>query len=224
MQRGRTRDDGGTPTIELLRRVRSGELSPDLLDADARRACVECLLVEGRTVAEIAAILRVSDRTVTRDKARLLTDNAVRWEPGFVEAHVGMLQRCAEQARSGFLRVARDPACGHGARIKAERAAWRVLIDLTTSLQSFGWLPTAPRHVVADLTHRQDISAEALTEEMETVFRVYSEARPDDRRGAVAMERLTRRVARLTPGKGRDEDGCEGDEDGRDDGDDDVDA
>ena len=197
----------GSPTIELLRRIRSGALSARTLDTPSRRGCVECLLAEGRTVSEIAAILCVSDRTVSRDKREIASANALRWDPALVPELIGELKRRAEQTRAGLLRVARDPACGHGARIKAERAAWRVDLELFKTLQSVGYIPQAPTRIEAELMHTQGMSFDEMGADIDRVSLIYAEAKPDDGEGAARLGRARREVARLAAPADKDREG-----------------
>lgn len=150
-------DSGGggvAGVIELIREIKAGGLSPSSISVDDRVACVAYLSGEGFSVPEIAQILRVSDRTVMRDRARVREQTALESTPELLPQIAGRLVAEAEASIQRLRRIGRDKESPAAVRADAERAAWSVMRELTVSLQRLGYLPTAVVQVHADVTHR----------------------------------------------------------------------
>jgi len=145
--------DGGPSVLDLIRGIRSGDAAPGGLDKDSRRACVEHLTVEGYSAVEIAEILRVTDRTVRRDREAIRAAHAVQQDPRLVEEMVGRLVQRADTAVERISRAVRGKEVKPVDRIEAELACWRILRELVESLQRLGYLPTAAVQVRGDLRH-----------------------------------------------------------------------
>lgn len=140
--------------IDVVRDIQQGATAPASVSVQTRRACVEYLTVEGYSAQEIAALLKVSDRTVLRDRAEVRAANAVARDPALVGEMVGRLLSEADAAVSRLRRVSRDKRTPAAVKVQAEQASWQVSRDVVRSLQSLGYLPTATTRVAADLTHR----------------------------------------------------------------------
>lgn len=152
--------------LELIRRLRQGELEPSSLSAEARRSCVECLTSEGCSVAEIAGVLKTTERTIARDRARIREANALRRDPALTDQMAGRLVTEADASIARLRRLSRDKDAPHAARVEAERACWAISRDLVASLQRLGHLPTAATVVQADLRVEAVPPREALDEEL----------------------------------------------------------
>jgi predicted DNA-binding protein YlxM (UPF0122 family) len=146
-----------TPSpITLVRDLQSGRISATSLSTEARQVCVEYLGNEGYSVGEIAEVLKISIRTIHRDRDQIKSAHAVVFTPDIVEQQVGQLVQHADQAIQRLRRIAREKDCPHAARVEAVRSTWTVVKELTEKLQSLGYLPTAAHQIRADLTHHID--------------------------------------------------------------------
>jgi hypothetical protein len=146
--------DEDRSVIETVRLIQSGALSPGSLRMEDRRACVEYLASEGYSAQETAALLRVSDRTVLRDRREVRSANAVARDPALVGEMVGKLLGEAETTVSRLRRIGRDKRTAAAVKVQAEQASWQVTRDVVRALQSLGYLPMATAKISADLTHR----------------------------------------------------------------------
>ena len=117
---------------------------------------MEYLGNEGYSVGEIAEVLKISIRTIHRDREQIKAAHAVSFAPDMVEQQVGQLLQHADQAIQRLRRIAREKDCPHAARVEAIRGTWTVVKELTEKLQSLGYLPTAAHQIRADLTHHID--------------------------------------------------------------------
>lgn len=143
--------DDTTPVLTLIKQIREKRLDPRVLSAEDRRRCVTVLSGEGYSAAEIGQILERGERTIFRDLAAVRAANALKVTPHFPLQMAGEMCRQAEVSISRLRRIAREPAASAMERLMAESAAWRVLYDMMTKLQSLGYLPRVPTGVVAQV-------------------------------------------------------------------------
>jgi len=139
--------------LSVLQKVKAGELDPRNLSAESRQACVEHMGIEGYATAEMAQVLRVTERTIRRDRQAIRKAHAV--EPGdeFVRETVGALVAHGEMAIDRIRRQARSRELSPMERVHAERLAWRIRDELVERLQKLGYLPTAATEVKGAFTH-----------------------------------------------------------------------
>ena len=121
--------------LDLMRQIDSGKINPTTLSKESRLACVEVLLLEGYSVAEIAQILRCSDRTVRRDRKQLRQIYAARHDEYKVGLHLGQLLQQADTAISHIRRALRDDEATPADRVKGELACWKIANDLANHLK-----------------------------------------------------------------------------------------
>lgn len=151
-----TDHDSGRTTLSILRAVQSGELSGHTLSAGDRKRVVEHLWAEGYSVAETSEIVKVSERTILRDRAAIRASNSIEPDEKLVPELVGGLLRQAEQTIGRLRRVSRDKGTQPAAKIEAELGCWSVTKELIETLQTLGYLPSAPKVFQGELTHRVD--------------------------------------------------------------------
>jgi DNA-binding CsgD family transcriptional regulator len=158
---GRDADDGTTTSkrergdvtertvLALIRDVREGRLSGQMLVKQDRIRIVEHLTAEGYSASEIAEILKVTERTVNRDRRDARAQNALAPSPALVGEVVGQLMKTAEQVSGRLRRIGRESNAKAADRVEAELGVWRVNRELVQSLQSLGYLPTAATQINA---------------------------------------------------------------------------
>ena len=141
----------GESVLALIQQIKDRKLSPDTLSADDRRRCVEVLRGEGYSAPEIAQILKKNERTIYRDLDAIRAGNALTLDPQFVEKMAGETLRQAEISMTRLRRIAREAGASAMERLMAEGSAWKVHKELVELFQSLGYLPEAPKGVVADI-------------------------------------------------------------------------
>lgn len=139
--------------ITLLREIQQKALSPKNLNGKDRLACVEYLVGEGRSVAEIAELMQVVVRTVQRDLEKIKEHHSITASPDVTRRMIGNLVLDADQGIARLRKIGRDRATPPAAQVDAERAVWQIRTELTERLQSLGILPTAAQEVRADIRH-----------------------------------------------------------------------
>jgi hypothetical protein len=106
----------------VVERLHRGELDVKELEAGARRECVEYLTREGFSGSEISRLMRISERTVRRDRAANRRERMV--EPGvrLGDELLGELEEVTAGANQRLMRLAREAGTPAYARLWAEEA------------------------------------------------------------------------------------------------------
>jgi hypothetical protein len=110
-------------------------------------------MADGYATADMAQILKVSDRSVERDKKAIRETNALAAEPELVEQMAGRLVCEAELSIQRIRKAARDKNTPQAVKVDAEHRCYQIVSDMIGSLQRLGYLPTATARLQADLTH-----------------------------------------------------------------------
>ncbi len=158
--------------LSLIRALQSGQVAG--LSPEDRRRVVEHLWGDGYSVPETAEIVKASERTILRDRVAIKAANAIRPDESFISETVGALVRQADLVVGRLRRIARDKQTAAAVKVDAEVGCWTITRDLIQSLQSLGYLPTAPRQFQGELTHRtEDVpSYDELQAELDRVERI----------------------------------------------------
>ena len=169
--------------ITLVRDLRNGKISTSAMSKESRQTCVEYLGNEGCSAIETAEVLKVSTRTVHRDRDSIRAENAISKDPELVNQQVGQLVQHAEQAIQRLRKIAREKDCPAAARVDAVRGTWTVIKEMTELLQRLGYLPTAAQQVRADLTHHLDepLSTDQMRSEAESLGLIIKQSGTEDK-------------------------------------------
>lgn len=142
-----------TRTIDLLKRIHSGDVPAESIGFGDRCMLVSYLMSDGYSTAETAQVLKVSDRSVMRYKKALREANAISADPKLTEQMVGRLLGEYELCIQRIRRAARDKKAGPAVKIDAEYRCFLIVSELTQRMQGLGYLPTACQRIEADLVH-----------------------------------------------------------------------
>ena len=134
--------DGGAGLLipELIEQIHSGQLDINKLAAYVRQQCVGHLTLEGFTNSEIAQVLRISERTVSRDRAAVRRDHALAPDPLLGDQLLGEYERVSMSCVQRLVRLASDTRNPAYSRLWAEEAIVRIyqrLIDMIHKLHYF---------------------------------------------------------------------------------------
>ena len=99
---------GDERTPALLKKIQSGRLDPKSIATASRRQLVVAMMNDGYSTAEIAEILKLSDRTIERDRKAIREANAVSRDPRLVEQMTGRLIGEGELCVQRIRKAARD--------------------------------------------------------------------------------------------------------------------
>lgn len=184
-------NDNQSSALSLIRKIREGALISKDLSSDDRQRCVAELIAQGLSISETAEILGVSERTIARDRSAIRERNALKQDPRLAEEIAGRLYVEAEAAIGRLRRIARDKSNSASDHINAEKTAWQILCELTGTLQSLGYLPTAAHQLNAKLTYGLDKGAqvESILAEIERIEVIQRDCFPQDTKGAERLEK-----------------------------------
>jgi len=140
-------------TLSLLQKIQAGTVDPKCIRPAERRLIVSYLMADGYSTADMAQILKVSDRSIERDKKAIREANALAADPELVEQMVGRLVCEAELSIQRIRKAARDKNTPQAVKVDAEHRCYQIVSDMITSLQRLGYLPMATSRLQADFTH-----------------------------------------------------------------------
>ncbi len=175
-------DDCEERTLSLLQEIQAGVMDPKCIRPAERRLIVSYLIADGYCTAEMAQILKISDRSIERDKKAIREANALAATPELVEQMVGRLYHEAELSIQRIRKVARDKKTPPAVKVDAEHRCYQIESDFITSLRHLGYLPTATAKLQADLTHHvgQLPDFAQLQGEVQRLKRITSETKGTD--------------------------------------------
>jgi hypothetical protein len=145
--------DDGLQTLALLQKIKAGQFKANSIGTAERRLLVCFLMAEGQSTAEIAHLLKVSDKTIERDKKVLREENTITKNPKLLEQIVGGLISEADLCIQRIRKFQRDSNASPAAKMEGEQRCFQIRCNLIERLQSLGFLPTAAQKIEADLTH-----------------------------------------------------------------------
>lgn len=140
-------------TLSLLQKIQAGTVDPRCIRPAERRLLVSYLMADGYCTADMAQILKVSDRSIERDKKTVRETNALAADPELVEQMAGRLVCEAELSIQRIRKAARDKITPPAVKVDAEHRCYQVVSDMIGSLQRLGYLPIASARLQADFTH-----------------------------------------------------------------------
>jgi len=143
-------------SLKILQSIKTGSTDPESLLPGERRALVTVLTAEGQSTAEIAHFLKVSDRTIERDKKAIRQENALSQDPELAGVIAGRLVDEAQICVQRIRKFERDNNCPPAAKIEGEKGCFHIVNSLAERLQSMGYLPIAAKKLEADLTHHME--------------------------------------------------------------------
>ncbi len=146
-------NDTGERTLSLLQKIQAGTVDPKCIRPAERRRIVSYLMADGYCTADMAQILKVSDRSIERDKKAIRQTNALAADPQLTEQMTGRLVCEAELSIQRIRKAARDKGTPSAVRVDAEHRCYQIVSDMIASLQRLGYLPTATSKLQADITH-----------------------------------------------------------------------
>jgi IS30 family transposase len=144
------------PVLTIISDLKNGAVSPDALDKTTRQNCVEVLIGEGYSSAQIAKIMKKTDRTIRRDLEDIRGRNALSPDLEYAKRFIGEVVVSARNHHKHLMRLARTPDATVTEKIQGEAAAWKVLKELVEKMQTLGYLPLKPQEVIGHFLHQAE--------------------------------------------------------------------
>lgn len=137
----------------LLNDIKNGKVKAESLPKEARQLCVESLVLEGHQPSALAALLKVSDRTIKRDLNEIFERNAINPSPELARRLIGEFLQKMRIHHAYLMRLARSAEGSLQEKAYAESVAVQTWKEAIKILQSLGYLPSRPQEIVADFFH-----------------------------------------------------------------------
>lgn len=186
--------------LSLIRDIKNGLVNTKNLSADDRRACVAHLTGEGASLAEIAEILQISERTVARDRRSIRESNAVEKSPSFTKEVIGRILLEADNVIARLRRATRDKETAASAKVDAELGVWSVTREFSQLLQSLGYLPSSPQEMNARLSLQigNEPTLSGFLAEIERIQAISKACLPADAQSAALLEKTKNLMERIS--------------------------
>ena len=146
-------EDNARSVLSIIRAIQSGEVDPRKFSKEQRQPCVEHLWTEGYSIVETAEILKVTERTICRDRREIQQHNALEHDPKLLAMVAGRIWQEVEISIAQIRRVCRDKATPAHVKVEGGRCCVQIIVEKAKVLQSLGYLPTAAQRLDADVTH-----------------------------------------------------------------------
>jgi len=186
--------DSECSAVQLLQEINSGVLDAKTLDKPSRQRCIELLIAEGYGYQHISQVLKISEKTVSRDMKEIRTRNELTPSIEFAKETIGDLFRQGLNHHAYLMRLARSKDATNSEKIQAEFASWRVLRELVERMQSLGYLPMKPAEIVGNFFHHSDAEKEPSIDDMKAMVMRIEEAAKE---AEILDEEAIRRIQAL---------------------------
>jgi len=158
-------------TLAMIQDIKDGALNPKMLSEDEIHECIDFLMSEGYTQAQIGQILMRSDRTIRRDLVSIRKKHARTADINLAKQTIGDMFRKGMASNRYLVRLARSPEASISERAQAEFLSWRVLKEVVEKMQTLGYLPLKPQEIIEDVFHHvQDMNTERSISEAKGVL------------------------------------------------------
>ena len=131
----------GRSVIQVISDIKNGLFDPKLLKKSDRQICVQYLGSEGFSVAELAHLLKVDERTINRDRKEIRQSNALQYDPQLPGQLAGQILQDTEASCSRIERAIRGSNTSVEAVINAQHVKSDIRFKAYQLLQSLGFLP-----------------------------------------------------------------------------------
>ena len=146
--------------LSVIQKLKDGLLTGKGLDEETRLECVHTLRLEEYTVAQIAQLLKMSDRNIKRDVKKIKERNPIVVDENFEKEFLGEMEQKVLSHCSFFARLSTAKDVPPSDRIQARKNAWEVILGWAKFLQSVGHISQRQYSVGADVYHHLESFAE----------------------------------------------------------------
>ncbi|MFA5143278.1 MAG: hypothetical protein WC522_03805 [Candidatus Omnitrophota bacterium] len=186
-----------SPALQILAQIRDGTLDPKKIPSEIRQDCVEHLWhVEGQPTAAIAQILKVSDKTIRRDKDDIRERNAKKLTP---EDRLKLLNEFMSKwtaSQENLQRLSRSQTGSIQEKSQAGYFAMKAIKEQIEILQSLGIFYEKPEQSEIDIhAHEEEVNPAKLKEELARLEKIANDKDINDPEVAKLIEDVKRNIA-----------------------------
>jgi len=156
------------PILTLIQDIKDGRVSPDTVDKEMRKQCIEVFRAEGYSVPHMAQILNKCEKTIRRDIAEITEENELSPSVDLAKKLVGEIVVYGQIHKNYLMRLARSPNTSVSEKAQAEYFAHKVSMDMVDRLQSLGYLPKKAQEIIADFSHHFAVDDDKTFKEIKT--------------------------------------------------------
>jgi hypothetical protein len=118
--------DDGPQTLDLLQKIKNGQINSKSIGKEERRLLVRFLRAEGQTTAEIAHLLKRSDKTIERDIKELHEENTLTKDPKLLGQMGGRLLTERDLCMERIRKSARGKDTPASVKVDAEHRCFQI--------------------------------------------------------------------------------------------------
>ena len=166
-----------TPALHILKQIADGTLDPKTLSQEMRQDCVRHMWRDkGKDVSTIAAFLRVSDKTIRRDKEDIIARDAQAAPADYKQRLRGDLMTKMSTINDLMLRLANEQGASAQDRVHAGYGVWKMIKEEIEIAQSLGLLPTTAFDLGVSSQREPEKSPAQLKEELARLEKIASDS------------------------------------------------
>lgn len=132
---------------DVIRDISQGVCKAEDLNASTRQECVLALSMDGLSNDEIASLLRISGRTVTRDRKAARKTHALKPDRELGDELLGELQSYVLTSVRRLSRLCNDATAPHAVRVRADEAIGRIYQRFVDQVRRFSYASTGSRRL-----------------------------------------------------------------------------
>ncbi len=156
----------------VLEQLHAGEVAGAALPLELRRRCVEHLTDEAFTTGEIAQVMRISERTVRRDRAALRRAGGVAPDARLGDELLGEFERIVTGAVGRLTRLSRESTSPPYVRLWAEQAMVRIYQRYIETAHRLNYIEDGQRRLREQRTE-SGTDLQAMHRRMDMVKRLF---------------------------------------------------
>lgn len=182
-------------TLEILGQIKNKMIDPETISTEKRQNCVEHLwLVEAQSVAVMAHLFKVCDKTIRRDKDEIRIRNSKKLTPEGRSMILSELLEKLTSTHENLMRLARSKDGSVQETGQAGSYATAAILDMVKLLQSLGYLKSAGTQIDVNI-HEEETTPAKLKDELSRLEKIASGKNVDDPEVKRLMEDVKRSIA-----------------------------
>jgi len=184
-----------TSTLQRIADIKNGVLDPKTLSDEDRQDIVEHLwMTEAQSESIIGHFLKVTDRTVRRDKEKIRIRNAKKLSPEGRSSLLSELMQKLTSTHENLMRLARSKDGSVQENSQSGIYATNSIIEMIKILQTLGYLTMKGQEISVNI-HEEEMTPAKLKEELARLEGIASGKNVSDSEVAKFMEEMRYHIA-----------------------------
>lgn len=189
------KEEASTSTLQNIADIKNGVLDPKTLSDEDRQDIVEHLwMTEAQSEAVIGHFLKVTDRTIRRDKEKIRIQNAKKLSPEGRSSLLSELMQKLTSTHENLMRLARSKDGSVQENSQSGIYATSAILDMVKILQSLGYLTAKGQEINVNI-HEEEMTPAKLKEELTRLEGIASGKNVSDPEVTKLMEEMKYHIA-----------------------------